>query len=717
MAEKAVETQEADSSKQKLLGEFSPPSYEQWRELVEKQLKGAPFEKKLVTKTAEEISLQPIYLREDGQAYTETLAAPGAFPFTRGTNATGNRLQGSQVGQEFYYPTAQEFNQAVRGDAARGLQSLSLILDEAGCRGLDPQDAAEGQVGKDGISIATLEDLQQALEGLDLSELSLQVRAGSAAIPFISLFSAYLQSKSLSASTLKGSLQLDPVMELAQQGELKQSLTAAYDGMKQLVTWSRKNASDFKVLGIDARPYAESGGSAVQELAFVTATAVTYIRALLERGLSIDEIAPCISFTFSMGPDFFMEISKFRAARSLWAQVIDAFGGNETSQQLHLQASNASWNKTIHDPYVNMLRTTTETLSGVIGGCDSISVSPFDSLMGLPNDFSRRIARNTQIVIQEESHVDKVIDPAGGSWFIENLTDELATKAWGLFQEVEQEGGILQALQKGKIQEQIVATAEQRSKQVGQRKQVIVGTNMYANLEEDLLESRLPDFTALKAQRSEQVTAYIKQRKTSVASLLEALSEAATTEKLEKATEAAGQGATLGELAKAIQSADQEIVQVTALKPHRNSTAYELLRKNAAAFQKKTGEAPKVFLANMGPLLQHKGRTDFVTDFLNPGGFTLISPVGFTSAADAAKAVIESGALVTVICSSDAAYPDFVPEFTKALQAANPEILIALAGYPKDQIEAFREAGVEVFIHIKSENLPLLNQFQAKAGV
>ncbi|MCP4298078.1 MAG: methylmalonyl-CoA mutase [Proteobacteria bacterium] len=704
-------------TKKAILDDFPKHTKKEWRELIDKQLKGASFEKKLITKTPEQILLQPIYHQQDGKTFSESLSSPGSFPFTRGANPAGNRVQPSKISQEFLYPTPQDVNQAIRHDSQKGLQEIRLILDEAGKQGLDPESAKTGLVGLDGTSIATKKDFEYLFKGVDLSELSFQFQPGQSSSACLSLFISYLKSTSFELKDLMGSIVFDPIGVLVAGGESNYSIDYALDEMAGLVNWSRDNTPQFRVIGIDSRVYSESGASAVQELAYAFGTAVTYIRGLLDRGMNIDDVASSITFTFSAGADFFMEVGKFRAARSIWAQIIEAFGGLSDSRKLSFSVVTSNWNKTTHDPHVNMLRSTTEALSAMMGGCDSLSVSPFDMITGLPDKFSRRIARNSQEVIQKESHVDKVIDPAGGSWFIENLTEELASNAWETFQNIEKKGGILEAIKAGDIQSDVKGLSTSRKKAVAQRERVIVGTNMFANLEEEIPVGRSLDLNQIKEARSLEISRQKSERSSQVGNLLQHVKQTRSDEKIELSIQAAEAGATLGELVTVIQKEDGESLKVEPLIAERLSDEYEELRKKALAFKKRQGQSPQVFLANMGDLLQHKSRTDFVIDFLKPGGFEVVSPEGFDSAASASRAILESGLKIVVICSTDKTYPELVPEITRHVREVDAEILITLAGYPREQVDSFKAMGVDHFIHIKANNLELLKKFQAKVGV
>jgi methylmalonyl-CoA mutase len=527
------------------LDEFPIPSYEDWRKAAEDTLKGAPFEKKLVTKTLEGISIQPIYRKEDLGALTHLGSLPGQPPYVRGTRTTG----------------------------------AWKVAQESPC--------APG---------------------------------------------------------------VDPLIRLV-RGVLEKPLDAAFDELAKA-----------DQVAVNTRLYSNAGGNAVQELAFALATGVEYLRQAESRGVSIDTLAPKITFGFAMGADFFMGIAKLRAARLLWAKIVAASGGNAESQKMRIHASTTLWNKSKLDPYVNMLRGTTEAFSAVAGGADSLFVGPFDEVVRTPDEFSKRIARNTQVILAEECHFDHVVDPAGGSYYVETLTAQVATAAWAIFQQIEKAGGMTKALEAGIPQKQVKAVAAKTAEQVAQRRISLIGVNVYANATEKPLEG-------------DQAGASRKPCGCSCA----------------------GHG----------QPAPSAI---ETLAPIRGAEPFENLRAAVSASDKK-----KVFLANMGPLRQHKARADFSTGFFQAGGYEVLENRGFKTPEEAAEAAKASGASVAVICSTDDTYPEIVPALVPALKAAGMTVI--LAGYPTEQIEAFKQAGVDEFIHIRANCYEVLSGIATKLGI
>lgn len=713
----------AENTQTRLLREFPYSTYADWREAAVKLLKGAPFEKKLFTKTYEGITLQPIYMQQDIEGLTHIDSLPGFAPYVRGGNVLGSKIDSWKVAQEIPYGIPEEFHKALRHDLDQGQTAINLLLDKATRLGLDPDQAQPGDVGQDGVSIATLEDLEKALEGVNLEDIPVFVQAGVTALPFAALFAAFMQKHQRSLENVHGYIAMDPLTTLVCEGRLPCSLNAAYNMMAGLTSWAIHHAPGLGTIAVQGYPYHNSGGSAVQELAFVLATAVEYLREMLNRGLAIDEVAPRVWFAFSVGSTYFMEIAKLRAARLVWMKVVKAFGGNDVSQKMALHVRTALWNKTVYDPYVNMLRTTVEAFAGIIGGCDSMHVGCFDEPVRFPDEFCRRIARNIQTILQQEAHLHEVVDPAGGSWFVEKLTDEVARKAWKLFQEVEQKGGMAKALESGFPQEQVKQTASERIANLARRKDVLIGTNRYPNLSERLLEPVDFEGNSVCQERIGYIKNYRHSLPENVSVSSGSLAQTGTFEThsssdtMEALIKAASSGASIGNLSKALYVEGDPIPKVEPVRLRRGAGMFETLRAATEMYKANTGARPKIFLANMGPLAQHKARADFSTEFFEVGGFEVISNEGFATIAEAANAAIDSDAPVVVICSTDATYPELVPPLTRKIKAAKPETMVFLAGYPTDHIEAFQEAGVDEFIHVQANLYSILANLLKKLGM
>jgi methylmalonyl-CoA mutase len=710
-----------DSAPPKLLTEFPPVSYEDWRKLVEADLKGAPFEKRMFTSTYEGITLRPIYRRDDAARLPHLNSFPGFAPFVRGANARGYVTKPWDVSQEIATSSPTEFNHAARNSISRGLNALNMVLDQATRNGNDPDWAQPEEVGYGGLSIATVGDLERALDGIDLEQTSLFVRSGASALPFAALLVALARKRKKTPTSLRGCIEMDPLGVLSHEGKLPQSLSAAYREMAALTRWAAGHAPHLQVICVHSRAWHEAGGNAVQELAFTLATAVEYLRQMHQRGFEVDTVAPRIRFAITVGTNFFMEIAKLRALRMLWARAVSTAGGNEASQRLSLHIRTSLWNKSARDPYNNLLRATVEAFAGVLGGCDSMQVGAFDQVIRTPDDFSQRIARNTQLILQRECDLDHVIDPAGGSWFVESLTGELASRAWTQFQEIEKAGGMEAALRAGLPQTSVATTAAEKLQAAARRRDTIVGVNQYANPSEKPLERPERDASAFHRRRVQQVSSHRTSLEDDQSELvldrLAAVVNVRGSELFEACVAAASAGATLGEITRAVRINDSPCQPITPVCITRAAVAFEKLRAATDRYTARTGQRPEVFLCNMGSLREYKARADFSRGFFATAGYSVISPDGFKTPEAAATAAAESKARIWVICSTDENYPNLVEPLVKALRQQRPDALIVLAGFPQEQVETYRKAGVNEFIHLRADAAELLGRFHSQLRI
>lgn len=651
----------SSTTTEKLFAGFSPATDAEWRKVAEESLDGAPFEKKLITRTSEGIDLQPIYSRADGEKLGLGESWPGLAPYVRGAEALGSRNQGWWYCQDLGCVEAGAFNAALRHDLERGLNAVTLTLDTATRLGLNPGAAAPGQVRDAGISLADVAAVELALQGVDLGAVPLFAQAGIAAPAVTKLLTDWLVRSGRPAATLQGAVLGDPFAEWLRHGSLPVSLESAFDGLAALTAGVQRDGLRLRTIGIDAGLWAESGAHAVQELAFGLATGVEYLRAMAARGVDLDTAAPRVLLTGALGSNLFMEIAKLRAARLVWSRAVAAAGGGAEAQRLVIHGRTSRWNKTVLDPHVNLLRTTCEAFAGVVGGCAGLQVGAFDECLRPSDEFSRRLARNLQIILAEECQLGRVIDPAGGSWYVETVTQQLAAKAWALFQEVERRGGMAAAIRDGYPQGLVEKTAADRIAAVESRRDGIIGTNLHPNLRE-----KLPVRPTM----------------------------------LRPAPIPAPGG-------------------VKTLVPRRRAEPFETLRQRSEAWLVRTGTRPRVFLAGLGPRKQHAARADFSSAFFAAGGFESVSGKGLDTPEAAARAALESGAPVVVICSTDDTYPVLVPPLAGALKAAAKPPLVVLAGLPAtpELQQQFKSAGVDEFIHLRANCAKLLASFQDQLGL
>ena len=686
--------QQTDFPEDVPLDEFTPPTYEEWKEACITLLKGAPFDKKMYTKTYEGITFDPMYFRKDTEDILPKESFPGMGDYLRGAQPSGYVGKPWGIAQVCDETLPEENNELLRHEQEKGSTIYHIKLDSASLKAEDVRKAtAPGDVG---VSVTTLDDMHTLLNGLKLDKYPVYLYAGESALPMLSLFAGALKASGQDLTKIRGFVGADPLGELTAKGKNSKDSESLYCDMAKCAKWAVKHAPGLKTVFVRSDVYSRGGANDVQESAYTLATAVAYLRALLELGLTIDEAAGQIMFGFSMGANFFLQIAKLRALRPLWAQIVEAFGGSKEAQRMHIHARPA--------------------FSGVVGGVDSFESSPFDEPIRKGDEFSRRIARNVQIILQEEFGLLQPIDPAGGSWAVETLTKQMKEKVWAEFQVIEGKGGMLAALQEGYPQGEIAAILAARFKASETRKDRIVGNNMYPNMTETLLDPRPEDVEENRKQRTAQVEAYLAD-----------IDEAFKAEKLKAlqagegclvslAIEAAQAGATTAEIAAALAGKKSETV--TAIAPHRWSERFEALRKTTEDYKAEHNDNVKIFLANMGPIPQHKARADFTTGFLQVGAFEVLGNNGFPTVEEAAQAAKESGADAVVICSTDATYPEIVPQLAPKLHEVLPEATVFLAGAaPKDLLETYNEAGIDEYISVKTNCYKILQLLQQKKGM
>ena len=668
------------------LDEFPAATYEEWKKAAEESLKGAPFDKKLITPTPEGIKLQPIYNSQDVEELSIPESWPGLPPFVRGSHASGNKKRPWLIAQELPYGCPEKFNTALKSDLMRGQNSVALLPDVATRHGLDPDEAACGEVGECGLSLATLDDASRAFAGVDFQAAPVLVFAGVSALPLAGLLQAAAGDKGFAGAVLA-----DPLTEWARDGKLEISLDDAYAELATLSKWAA--GKGIRTAGIQANLWADAGGTAVEELAFGLATGAAYFRALAAAGVPEDEIAPRFVMALSLGSNLFMQIAKLRAARLLWDRVVSAFGVKPAPLFIHGRSS--IFNKSVLDPHTNMLRATAEGFAGVVGGVDSMHVAAFDETVRTPDEFSTRIARNIHVILAEECGFAEVADAAGGSWYVESLTVELAKKAWELFQEVEKRGGMAVALREGFPQAAVAVGAKARLDAVSKRREAVLGVNLFPNPAETPLAPNPDDAQKKFTERSKRI-ASARKGGVNLAS--------ASVEEIAKAFQA---GATIGEIRKALPRKGAGLPEIPRVRVIRAAEGYERLRASTKE------SPPQVWLAKFGPPKQSKARADFSSGFFAAGGYGVRQQTaGAKSVEEALDQAAASKAEIVVLCSTDDTYPEIVPAFVPALKAKLPGVKVILAGYPPDQIEAHKASGVDDFIHIKVDCLAFLTNLQ-----
>ncbi len=504
----------------------------------------------------------------------------------------------------------------------------------------------------------TFNNVETLLSGIDLENIEINAQCGAQSRNFVLHFKKYIEIHKINIEKVRGSLAFDPFGYLTLHGNFCKSLEYSMDYCAELIRMTEQ-LHDFRVIAVKGLIFHNSGSTLVEELAFSLSEAVEYIQQLVARGISVTQTASKLKFQFAVGSNYFMEIAKIRAARGLWAVLLRSYGverDEDLVMRIHSVASD--WNKTVYDSYANLLRTTTEAMAAVLGGADSLTVKPFDFITASENPFSERIARNQQLILKHEAHFNEIADPAAGSYYIENLTQSIAEAAWSLFLEVDQKGGFFEAMKQGVIQDRIAESAARRDADIASRRETILGTNQYPDFAESI--DHLIDEKVFHPQDDRSENAMFKN-----------------------------------------------------LKPYRGAMAFEALRykTDLAAINKKR---PVVFMFTYGNLAMRRARSQFSSNFFACAGFKTIDTNGFPDIDSGVKAAKDAGADIVVICSSDEEYALIAPEiYTKLKDFA----IVVVAGYPKDILEQLQAAGIKNFIHVRSNVLETLKQYQQMLGL
>jgi methylmalonyl-CoA mutase len=625
-------------NKKKLFTEFPPVSTEAWEAKIFEDLKGADYDKKLIWKTPEGFSAKPYYREDDLSDLDYLKGMPGKFPFTRGTKTRGNTWV---IRQDIMHTDPALANMQATDAIARGATAI----------------------GFDTSKINSSADFGILLANIDLSAISLHFHSAASYSNLLDCLGEYLKSNKIDASRLKGSLDFDPCSFALLHGHFYGSAEQDMQEAAIIVQRTKTEFPGLRFLAVNGSFFHNSGGTAVQELAFSLASGNEYLAILTDKGLKAGEIAPSIQFSFSVGSSYFIEIARLRAARLLWAHIVKQYQPeNDIVAEMNIHCSTSGWNKTIYDPYVNLLRSTTEAMSAAIGGTDSMSIDPFDIFYKEPDEISTRIARNQQIILKEECYLDKVADPSAGSYYIENLTASIAKTAWEIFLAIEEKGGMIKAIETGYIQDEVLKSAGIKQENIAARRTIVLGTNHHPNPGEFMLE---------KIQ-AENMPEESKEINTS---------------------------------------------PIKKLNIHRLSDAFEDLRLATEIFVDSENKRPAVFNLTIGNVVMRKARAAFSSNFFGCAGYQIIDNTGFTSTHEAINAAMDSAAEIIVICGADEDYPEFVPAIAEGLKEKNPDLIILVAGYPKDITEQLKASGIDDFVHLRTNMLEFLQKMQIKLGI
>ena len=616
------------TDKERLLSEFPAISTQEWKDKIIADLKGADFDRKLVWRTNEGFNVNPYYRREDLEGLSTPNVMPGEYPYVRSTRMDNEWL----IRQDIHVLDPKEANAKALDILNKGVTSLGFKL-------------SRDQVNKETLAILLKDIMPEAVELNFACCISVASKLAGALAEYLTEVGANVQE-------CKGSINFDPFKRQLVKGISNPKWVTMCTEVLEAI----RPLPGFRVLTVNALNISNAGAYIYQELGYALAWGAELLDKLGDAGYSIEELTSRIKFVFGVGSNYFMELAKFRAARWLWAEIVGAYGDQYKGEaaKIHMHAVTSTWNKTIYDAHVNLLRTQTEAMSATLGGVDSLTVQPFDVTYQESDNFSERIARNQQLLLKEESHFDKVIDPAAGSYYVEHLTNAIAGEAWKLFLAVEEEGGFAAAAEAGSVQKAVNASNTKRHSAVAARKEIFLGTNQF------------PNFTETASQKVHAE---------------------------EKGGHSCGCGTPT----------------IEALCFDRGASEFEALRLST----ERSGKEVKVFMLTIGNLAMRLARSQFSSNFFACAGYKIQDNLGFATVQEGVDAGLAAGASIIVLCSSDDEYAEYAPEAYKYL-AGRAEFVVAGAPACMEDLKA---VGIENYINVKSNVLETLRQFNQKLGI
>ncbi len=688
--------------------DFPTPSVETWRAAAAASLKGRPLER-LTTPVGDGVNIKVLYTSDDRRTDP---GPPGVFPFTRGGPSLAEERRSRETCALVTHPDINIAARQITEERQKGAQSLWVQFSGGVRCGIDPQSPEASQWNGEGIIVDSADDLKQLFAGIDLSTTPIHLGGGGNAFAAAAAFIAAARRRGIAPETLKGSFNFDPLGALVSDGTLVYGLDRTIDLMAPLAAWCLENAPGIRALSVSTVPYHGAGATPVQELAFALATGVDSLRFLESGGIEPEAACRQIRFIFAAGRDFFTEAAKLRAFRRIWAQAAASCGVNGPEAAAVIHSVSSMKNLTVRDPWVNLLRVTVGAFAATVGGADIVTTLPFDSPVGPSDPLARRMALNTQTICHEECHLDHVIDPGGGSWFIEKLTEDLAQAAWSLFQEIETRGGMRRLVIDDGLASMLAPAADQARHQVARRKAPVTGVSTWPNLDEAPVIRETPDIKTLldrmvSRRPATEATGILKQLATEVEGGIPAM--------METAINAADAGATIGQLAEAFQN-ESRPSRTVPLPRISDAAPFEHLRDVSDAILAEHGSRTTIFLANLGPIPEHTARATYAKNFFEAGGIEAVSDGGFDTTEAAAQMFKASGARLACICSSDALYAEGAAPLAEALKQAGA-LGVCLAGRPGDNETLWREAGVDYFIFVGCDVLETLGSLIQGTGV
>jgi len=625
-----------NNQQRKLFSKFPPVTTHEWEEKIKTDLKGVDYGKKLIWKTDEGFDVKPYYRSENLQGLEYLQSIPGEPFFVRGNKKINNNWM---IRQDIPVMDVEEANRIALDAVQKGADSLNLCAFE----------------------ITNRKQMNRLLSNIDLSKTDINFMSSRSYPLTLELLIYEVTHRKIEAEKISGSFNFDPISYLLLHGDFYISKENNFEEAVYLLKTVEKKLPNFKVVTINGHNFPEAGSTIVQELAFSLSSANEYFFELTSKGIPIDTVARNFILSLGIGSDYFLEIAKMRAVRLLWAKIVEQYHPKQKeSLQIFIHSKTVLRNKAIFDPYVNLLRSTTEGMAAAIGNSDSISISPFDLAFSEPDDFSVRIARNQQLILKEEAYLDKVIDASAGSYYIENLTHALVVHAWELFLKTEEKGGFIECIKAGFIQDEIEASRRKKETDIALRKTVMIGINQYPNLKESVLDKVGTQPSQLNPDTPP------KYRKLNLS---------------------------------------------------RGAQPFEMLRLAMGKFCASGKKTPSVYLLTFGNPSMRKARATFATNFFGCAGYEILEDMTLETIEEGVKAALDAKAEIVVICSSDEEYSDIAPVVVQGIKKGNPAIKVVVAGYPKDNVETLKIAGVDDFIHLRSNLIETLTKYHKMMGI
>jgi methylmalonyl-CoA mutase len=679
----------------------------QWKSTAEKQLKGKSIES-LNTETPEGITLKALYTAEDLLALENTNTMPGMDPFIRGPQATMYAGRPWTIRQYAGFSTAEASNAFYRQLLAEGGQGVSVAFDLPTHRGYDSDhERVTHDVGKAGVAIDSIEDMKILFNEIPLDKVSVSMTMNGAVLPILAGYIVAAEEQGVTQDQLSGTIQNDILKEFLVRNTYIYPPKPSMKIIGDIISYCTVNMPRFNTISISGYHIQEAGADAALELAYTLADGKEYIRTALGAGLKIDEFAPRLSFFWGIGMNFYMEIAKMRAARMLWARIVDEFEPtNERSKMLRTHSQTSGWSLTEQDPYNNVVRTTIEAMAAVFGGTQSLHTNALDEAIALPSEFAARIARNTQLILQEETGITDVIDPWGGSYMMESLTNSIAERAWGLIEEVEERGGMAQAIETGMPKLRIEEAAAKKQAMIDKGEEVIVGVNKYKSNHEDNVDIlEIDNAAVLKGQLARLATLKQNREESRTTAALEAIKQAAATgtgNLLELSIEAVRARATVGEISDAMETsfgrfvAQSQTLSGVYGSHYENDDGWKTINDRVKAFDDKHGRRPRMLVCKMGQDGHDRGAKVIATAFADAGFDIDLSPM-FAIPSEVVRQAVENDVHIIGVSSQAAGHKTMIPQLMEELEKAKAlDIIVIIGGViPKQDYQFLRDEGVK----------------------